>query len=404
MDRREFRTLSLKLKNEVTAANLKGLKAAIQDDFGAAELEQMHDFLDVWNALERSGKIAPGNLHYLISNFEHVNKAYTVRKILHNAMGYAADEYSKPQHPAREQVPKTKTTKPVQPDSEHCVLGQDKYFQDPRYDCPLQKENLVKMKNRGIMLIINQFKRERCGTEEDVAALKILFEVELDFHVDLRQDQTKDEVIDALKDKVRMMNDNLVERFFCVILSHGDEHGIWCTDSSGGKEQRISLEKEILPMFRADKLPSMKDRPKVFIVQACRGLDYHKGITVSDAGDDATPVMPVDDPPKENPAATEATDMNPLFIPNEADFLVAYPQTDGYKSFRNTKEGSWFIQTLVNVFKACYKDHDLLSMLTEVNNQVSKMFDVTRPRPKTGTPDLQMPCFMSSLRKKLFLT
>ena len=66
----------------------------------------------------------------------------------------------------------------------------------------------------------------------------------------------------------------------------------------------------------------------------------------------------------------------------------------GYKAWR-LPSGTWFISDLVDVFRERYKKEHLMDMLTEVNNKVSNR--------STMSGDKQMPCQVSTLRKKLYL-
>lgn len=48
--------------------------------------------------------------------------------------------------------------------------------------------------------------------------------------------------------------------------------------------------------------------------------------------------------------------------------LIAYSVTPGYVSFRSTVHGSWFIQTICEVFQQHAKDKDICWLLTKVWN------------------------------------
>ncbi|KAI0239850.1 hypothetical protein LSAT2_009419 [Lamellibrachia satsuma] len=56
-----------------------------------------------------------------------------------------------------------------------------------------------------------------------------------------------------------------------------------------------------------------------------------------------------------------------------SDMLVVYPSSLGYKSYRNTVNGSWLISKLVPVFleHACHEH--IAELLTRVNREVSQM-------------------------------
>lgn len=53
--------------------------------------------------------------------------------------------------------------------------------------------------------------------------------------------------------------------------------------------------------------------------------------------------------------------------PIEADILISYATTPGYVSWRNSLKGSWFIQSICEVFAKNARRLDILSMLTMVS-------------------------------------
>ena len=65
---------------------------------------------------------------------------------------------------------------------------------------------------------------------------------------------------------------------------------------------------------------SFTGRPKLFFIQACRGLSTNLGVVVDDADD-----------MNENDVQDEADEL--VRIPHEADTLVAYATTHGNFSF-----------------------------------------------------------------------
>lgn len=78
-----------------------------------------------------------------------------------------------------------------------------------------------------------------------------------------------------------------------------------------------------------------------------------------------------------------------------SDYLLAYSTIPGYVSWRNSASGSWFISTLVTVFKDnAHKEH-LLDMLTEVNRRITQL--------QLGSGGYkQQPEPVTGLRKKLY--
>ena len=90
----------------------------------------------------------------------------------------------------------------------------------------------------------------------------------------------------------------------------------------------------------------------------------------------------------------------PVSVPTEADFLYAYSTVPGYYSWRNSENGSWFIQSVVDVFEK-YADHmDILHMLTRVNAVVATY--KSRTWKSESHQKMQISSIVSMLRKNLY--
>jgi hypothetical protein len=89
-------------------------------------------------------------------------------------------------------------------------------------------------------------------------------------------------------------------------------------------------------------------------------------------------------------------------IPAEADFLYAYSTTPGYFSWRNSTNGSWFIQALYRVFREYHKERDVLWMLTRVNHVVAYDFE-SNASQEFMNKKKQVPCIVSQLTKDFYL-
>lgn len=129
--------------------------------------------------------------------------------------------------------------------------------------------------------------------------------------------------------------------------------------------------------FNAERCPTLTDKPKIFLVQACRGSE------------EGELLGPSDNQQIDSNTSSDST-LSRSRLPKESDFLLAYGSVPGYVSYRRTDAGSFFIQALVDVIeKKHHKDH-LEDMLIEVRRRVS------------GTT-CQVPPSHTSLRYKVFL-
>ncbi len=134
-----------------------------------------------------------------------------------------------------------------------------------------------------------------------------------------------------------------------VVLSHGEQDTIFCSDSDYKPEA-------LWNPFTADKCPTLAGKPKIFFIQACRGNDVDSGTKLTRTQTDSQ--------------SHKGSDETAYAIPNRADFLIVFSTPPGYHSYRN-EDGSWFIQTLTRVLSDFFKNKkDLLSMMTIVIREV----------------------------------
>ena len=90
-----------------------------------------------------------------------------------------------------------------------------------------------------------------------------------------------------------------------------------------------------------------------------------------------------------------------LALPVEADFLYAYSTVPGYYSQRYEKRGSWFIESLVKVFRENAHKMDVMRMLVRVNDIMSLRKSNTHS-VKTNDK-LQIASLVTQMRKDFFI-
>lgn len=86
--------------------------------------------------------------------------------------------------------------------------------------------------------------------------------------------------------------------------------------------------------------------------------------------------------------------------PTHADFLLAHSSVEGYFSWRNTVQGSWFIQVLGAALTANGSSRDLDSILTRVAKVVAKEY-VSNSRHEQWNLKKQIPFVYSTLTAKV---
>lgn len=248
----------------------------------------------------------------------------------------------------------------------------------------------MESKPRGYCVIFNNFDfsiarkevpklhsmKNRNGTDLDAVALKNTFS-ELHFEVIVYKDSTAWQICEILKSYQSMDHSNK-DCFMCCILSHGDKGIIYGCD---GQEAPIY---ELTSYFTGSKCPSLAGKPKIFFIQACQGDNYQKGIAVE-----------TDSEQKEDDLERDSL-LQRTYIPDEADFLLGMATVNNCVSYRNPMEGTWYIQSLCQSLRErCPRGEDILTILTEVNFEVSNKDD-----KKNKGKQMPQPSF--TLRKKLF--
>uniref|UniRef100_K7FHJ8 Caspase-8 n=1 Tax=Pelodiscus sinensis TaxID=13735 RepID=K7FHJ8_PELSI len=248
--------------------------------------------------------------------------------------------------------------------------------------CFPKQTDMYKMNSqpRGICLILNNHDfskqmKDRNGTNADAAALTKVF-TKLHFEIKEHRDLTAAD-IRHITHMYRNKDHRAHDCFVCCILSHGDKGIVFGTDG-----QEIPIQ-ELTTSFTGTNCPSLAGKPKVFFIQACQGDTFQRGIHIET---DST----------ETDYSVEADARFQLeCIPNEADFLLGMATMKDFVSYRSTTQGTWYIQSLCeHLEKSCPRGEDILSILTAVNQEVSRKND----RLNQGK---QMPQPSFTLRKKL---
>ena len=141
--------------------------------------------------------------------------------------------------------------------------------------------------------------------------------------------------------EITMTDLSQCEMLAVAISTHGAE-GDKLYGSDG---TTYSLYHDVVSTFKPNSCPGLTGKPKVFLIQSCRGNEVGS--------------CPIQTDGIERPCVT-----------HESDFLIAHSTVWGYKSFRHTETGSWFVTTLRETFEKCKYEYSLMDILTFVNQIV----------------------------------
>ncbi|XP_053353332.1 caspase-8 isoform X1 [Clarias gariepinus] len=229
---------------------------------------------------------------------------------------------------------------------------------------------------RGFALIISNYDfshshilslKNREGTDVDEKSLADVFQW-LGFETIIKQDCSKESMLSALNE-LRNKDHTNADCVVCCVLTHGYEGGLYGVD-----EGKVLL-KDLIKLLDGEHCPSLRQKPKLFFIQACQGSQEQQVVFLQSDGPNDTSNM---DMSIESDAQTPTHS-----IPVGADYLVAMATVPGYVSFREKHRGSWFIQSLCKKLQQLVPSGiDLLSILTEVNKDVSSKTGIRKQMPQ----------------------
>uniref|UniRef100_A0A8C1UX18 Caspase-3-like n=1 Tax=Cyprinus carpio TaxID=7962 RepID=A0A8C1UX18_CYPCA len=240
----------------------------------------------------------------------------------------------------------------------------------PFFNFPFTADKTVK--NRALIVSVGNFHpgedlSKRHGVKRDNQRLHEILS-KLGFSVKIIMDIEADEIYEAFKAESKK---TVKDCFVGVISSHGEEGVVFGADGGAVKLA------EIYSYFRG---PSMADKSKLFLIQACRGHGLDEGVEADSS------------------FSEEEDGVSELFsIP--IDTAVMYATSPGYGAFMHPA-GSELIQTFCNLLEEeGGPDLEITRLLTRINFQVAYNF---KSRGKTLGGKKQMPCFVTRFTREVF--
>ncbi|CAG2211973.1 CASP7 [Mytilus edulis] len=254
------------------------------------------------------------------------------------------------------------------------------------------KSGLVLVLNNKEFHVQGEDLGDRTGTDIDASTISQRFS-ELGFEYELETDLPKSATVDWFERVKRQLIKKPVDCFALVILSHGTENGVYATD-------QFMRTEDIVETFNATNCPPLRFKPKIVIIQSCRGTTLSRGINVG--LQDPNQADAIADTREYNEWLMGIPTTVTIRLNYEADFLFIYVSVPGAGAFRNAAEGTPFIRHLSKAIEEMEVNEDFYSVLTSVNKMVGMTY-----KPNIGEAEynnvVQMPCFVSHLTKSLRL-
>ncbi|CAD7011335.1 unnamed protein product [Ceratitis capitata] len=191
---------------------------------------------------------------------------------------------------------------------------------------------------------------KRDGSDYDANIVREAFE-----KYKLKVDTIKNPTVKKIKDTVKSMTKKDYSNYSCliiVILSHGTFN-----DSVAASDAEYNINETIL--YPILDIPSLKEKPKIFIIQACKG-----GMVPGEYKTDASTVRG-----------------------SPSEILKCYSTYEGYVAYRTSK-GSPFVQALCNEIK-----------LKGQNTDIERLMKSAIETVKNETRSKQIPCMTTNLTK-----
>ncbi|XP_057689312.1 caspase-2 isoform X2 [Corythoichthys intestinalis] len=262
---------------------------------------------------------------------------------------------------------------------------------------------------RGFALVISNVKFDphaapdldiRNGGEVDEKVLRKLF-TDLDYVVTDHRNLTAEQMRSCIDTFRRRPEHRNVDSSVVCLLSHGVDGAVYGTDG-----QLLQLE-SVFEAFDNVRCPLLQNKPKMFFVQACRGVEMDCGVEQVDGpGRISSPSCEQRDAGREGPGDAGARqggrqELARIKLPQRSDMICGFASLKGTAAMRNTKRGSWFIQELDSAFRRHARDTHVADILVQINGRIKE-----REGYAPGTPYhrcKEMSEFTSSLCKDLFL-
>ncbi|XP_015190533.1 PREDICTED: caspase-like [Polistes dominula] len=239
-----------------------------------------------------------------------------------------------------------------------------------------------------------KYENERVGVEADCNKLKSVLQT-FNFEVKIYENQTKHKILGIIS-KVAQTVQSDIDCLLIVVMTHGHS-GILCA-----YDEPYDII-DLWSPFSENNCPSLKGKPKLFFIQACRGDDVDAGteLQYEENTQFKQQLSSENSLPDVSVYNLSPMELQKLNTPDERDFLIGYATCLDYIAY-TTENGSWFIQEICSMFERYGKNYDLLTLLTLVSQRVALNYELKILDESKLNINKQVPCIISTLTKLLY--
>uniref|UniRef100_A0A8C6SR60 Uncharacterized protein n=1 Tax=Neogobius melanostomus TaxID=47308 RepID=A0A8C6SR60_9GOBI len=221
---------------------------------------------------------------------------------------------------------------------------------------------LKSIKNRVALLITNITFAElknRPGAEKDEENMEKLLST-LGYEVVKHTNLTAEKMGDALVDFSKHPKLKETDSVFVVIMSHGQYGAVHGVNHKPKVPDVLKVD-DIYDNLNAMGCPALVDKPKIIIIQACRGSNCKLHIFNGNGS-----VLKCDSVEDDAVAYGVIKEDDSQYRHKEDDFLAFLSSTPHTVSYRHISQGSFLIQFTVDIFRANVLKHHIEDLFLKV--------------------------------------
>ncbi|XP_036616404.1 caspase-14-like [Trichosurus vulpecula] len=211
------------------------------------------------------------------------------------------------------------------------------------YGDKMEYYNMDQIRKAFVMCV----KTGRPGAEQDRRRI-INWLKECRFEYVLCIDPDKEELMKKLtefRDGINGIKDD-VSCCLLTLMAHGGKGFIKTV-----LDERVILS-DIFEMFNNENCPGLQGKPKIFVIQACRGDRIDGGVVQTDSEE------------------VELNESEKKRLPTSSDYYIVYSTQEDHVALRHPKRGAVMIQAIDEVFRQGGKKLHVVDFFTRVNNRV----------------------------------